>query len=105
MEGSGFLILISALSILLLYTLNFLPLSDNTHFSTLTNVRFSKSDIFLYTELNGILHLSVSSVAVLPSFTIENKIVRDCASANASRTFWFISYFFNCDSAIFFLNI
>src|SRR3990172_6765855 len=88
--------LISALLILLRYTLNFLPLSEISHFSTSTRVKFSRSDSFLYTELNGILHFSEISEAVLPFLIIENKIALDSASANASITFCVISYFFNC---------
>src|SRR5579863_7208999 len=97
--------LISALLILLLYTLNLLPPSDISHFSTLTRAISSKSVIFLYTELNGMRYFSDNSVAVFPSFIIENNIVLDWASAKASKTFWFISYFFNCANDIFFFNI
>src|SRR5690348_17926820 len=78
--------LISALLILLLYTLNFFPLSDKTHLSTLTSVNSSKSEIFLYTELRGILYFSDNSKAVIPSLMIENNIDLDSASANASRS-------------------
>ena len=85
--GSGFRIEMSALLIRLLYTLYFLPLSDNIHFSTSINVSSSRSVSFLYTELRGIFNLAESSAAVFPFLIIENKIARDSESAKASITF------------------
>jgi len=53
----------------------------------------------------GIFNDSERLDAVLPLCIIEKRIVLDSASANASITFWVISYFFNCGRVILCFNM